>query len=473
VLNDFALTDMMKEVRCEQRPARNAVIWWLADPLWTVAGNERMAAHYARWTELTLADGELRLIGWKELDASRLGDATEYFIRIGHLRSHLDGFHLGCTPHGRICGSDYGGFRSYDSMIDRYMPWHAAVIGAFSTGLWDYALAPRQGGGAIGREGTAEVPAGGLYGSRLGNSSQLYLYGSYGELFVSSAGKMHTIRDAQVGMLLRGGTPRLLASYNPRHASLYEAASLHPYLREPAAAGRWGHVPEFLQKLRIVPLQTAVAVSAGPSDSIYVSTPARLFVGEMARVSLQLPRDLDSAMVSLESFSIGELEWPVSSRHRFAVFRPGRDARSPISGSDIILYAPSTNAGEPANADQVLAAMLPGSTLTSRERVGLYWEVYGLTPGDEPQFELSVAPADTAKGLATLVRALGLSSVSSSLVTFTAPRVSAAELGEDGRKAFTLQLSLSSLKAGRYILQMTTTVGSKGTTSVRRLVQIS
>jgi hypothetical protein len=53
-------------------------VWWLADPLYLVAGNDRMTAHYARWTVATLKQGAKNLyrMSWAE-------DLEELTVRHG------------------------------------------------------------------------------------------------------------------------------------------------------------------------------------------------------------------------------------------------------------------------------------------------------------------------------------------------------------------------------------------------------
>lgn len=99
VLNDFALTKRVKDLPCGDRGELNEMIWWLADPLWMVPGNERRAAHYARWTEATLAGSELRFIKYQELSAERVDARLEYYLRLGWLRV-LRGYDLGCSQTG-------------------------------------------------------------------------------------------------------------------------------------------------------------------------------------------------------------------------------------------------------------------------------------------------------------------------------------------------------------------------------------
>jgi hypothetical protein len=179
--------------------------------------------------------------------------------------------------------------------------------------------------------------------------------------------------------------------------------------------------------------------------------------------------------VSLEAYSVGEIEWPVSTRHRFALFSPDTDKNSTLRSSDVILYRPpdgTASSQQPANGDQVLALMLPRSTISTRETVGLYWEIYGLDDGEEPEFELSVAPVDSGSVLSAVGRWLRLSSgVSSSFVRYKSAAVTRGEFGPDGEKPYTLQVVLNALKPGMYVLQLSTTVADRKV-AVRRGVRI-
>ena len=53
VLEPAARVDYQR-LTCTQRDSLNAVLWWLADPMWTEHGNERWVAHMARTVEVKL-----------------------------------------------------------------------------------------------------------------------------------------------------------------------------------------------------------------------------------------------------------------------------------------------------------------------------------------------------------------------------------------------------------------------------------
>jgi hypothetical protein len=345
------------------------------------------------------------------------------------------------------------------------MPWVTSFSAPFATSVFDYSLAPGQAGSAA-RIGS-DVLAG-FYAPI--NASQIvendrWRYQGFGEVYASSAGKVLTIRVAHTGMVLRPAGPQLLAAFDPRRAFIWLRRA------EPQLSPNWGSY--YSQALGMAPLSAAVAVSAGPRSRINVSNQARVLVGEIARVSVEIDPGADSALVSLEAFTARGLEYPAAARHRFAIWRPDIDAKGNIRSSDVILYAAPPAAAQPATADAALSLMLPRTTVFAQEQLGLYWETYGLSPGDEPEFELSVAAVDSGSTLGAVGRALGLlRPVRSSLVRWTPPALGATNFGPHGEAPFTLQVVLANLRDGEHVLTMTTRLHGDSVAAVSRAIQI-
>jgi hypothetical protein len=462
VLNDFAHTEIMKNTPCHSRKERNSVVWWLADPLWSIPGNERRTAHYSRWTEITLSAEEQQLMGYRNLIARGMNVDVEYFLRMGRLKPFI-GYELGCTPRGRLdC------MRFHTTATDRFMPLAAEASNPYSIGILNYSHAPRQS--AFGREG-AEVSAGYLAPIHAAGPLTEYhrwQYEGFGEIFFAASGKMYTIREAQTGMLLGRAGPVLLAAFDPRASALYRASDPPGYLPQPDGPAR---APSFLNTLWVAPMSVSVAVSTGPHDSGRVSKPASIFIGEIARATVSLASTVDSALVSLEAYCLGDFVYNVSARHRFAVTRPDIGAQGKIRSSDVFLYTPPKSGEQPANADGVLSAMLPRTSVYSREPLGLYWEVYGLSADDEPEFELSVAPVDSAASVGLIGRILG-QRANSSVVTWKARPVAADAITADGATSFNLQLDLRSLRAGVHRMTMTTRLRGDSVAAVANDVRV-
>ena len=83
-------------------------LWWLSDPLYVVEGNDRMTAHYARWTVATLKDGArnpYRLSWARDLEELTVRHGWE----IGWERSWAStpGGREGITGHKDLEGRDY------------------------------------------------------------------------------------------------------------------------------------------------------------------------------------------------------------------------------------------------------------------------------------------------------------------------------------------------------------------------------
>jgi hypothetical protein len=165
---------------------------------------------------------------------------------------------------------------------------------------------------------------------------------------------------------------------------------------------------------------------------------------------------LDSAIVSLEAYS---LEWPVAARHRFAVFRPDLHVRSRVRISDVLLFDGGAGTDVTSEAEAVPLA-LPRSTLQRSERVGLYWELYGLREGETPEFELSVVPTDSSAGfLRSLAQSIGLVSRRGTVLTrWQGASVSASAIGAFSQTEHSIIVDLTSLRPGHYQLELSTSL---------------
>ena len=67
-----------KKLPCPQREAIDARIWWVADPLYMVPGNERRTEHYSRVLHTALETDAANAYGW-----SWGGDVAELIVRFG------------------------------------------------------------------------------------------------------------------------------------------------------------------------------------------------------------------------------------------------------------------------------------------------------------------------------------------------------------------------------------------------------
>jgi hypothetical protein len=212
-----------------------------------------------------------------------------------------------------------------------------------------------------------------------------------------------------------------------------------------------------------------VALSSQPGDSVDIT------LGESTTaepVRLVVTTTKDSALVSLEAMSTNAVRYPVAVRHRFAVFRPDHGLTSRVKLSDILLYDGSAGTN-PASDSAVLPLMLPRSTLSRDEAVGLYWELYGLREGEVPELELAVVPLDSTTGLfGTLARAVGLAARPGTvLTTWQADSVTPSRIGQHGETPQSIITNFANVAPGTYELRLTART-SGDSVSVRKLIKV-
>jgi hypothetical protein len=181
----------------------------------------------------------------------------------------------------------------------------------------------------------------------------------------------------------------------------------------------------------------------------------------------------DSALVSLEARRVNQdMDWPFSMRHRFAVFRPDIGFASRLKLSDLFLFPAGVS--KPGSGDDIQAVMLPRSRVDRNEAPGVYWEVYGLAVGDSLEYELAVSRADSTGGfLRSLAQRIGLAGRTGSLVVrWSQPPIAASDLGVEGQLAATLQVNLSTLRPGDYVLELNAHRAGEPVARVRRTIRI-
>jgi hypothetical protein len=477
VMNDVKLTREYRGRACGERDGLNAPIWALADPLWMEPGNERRTEHYSRWMSAELVNLEMRLFGWRSFDADRINRSLEPLLRFGRLEWY-NGVTLGCFARGRLDCQHYKGH--YDH--DRFVPTQLQLNSAYGAGVFEYTLAPYPGGLYALVNSDILVPPWTLSGHETPGSkspdrinsepiaSRRENSGGFGETYASVYGKVHTMRDGQVGVLLRSSTALLLAAFNPRDAALAHGRSASSRCIRDEYEGWCAAWVLVRPQLPIAQLKSGIAVTDPVSGTLSAAA-SNLMPGQIARHSVTMHGD--SALVSLEARSNQELEWPFSVRHRFAVFRPDIGAASRMTISDLFLF-PGDVARKPASAEEILAVMLPRSRMDRNEEPGVYWEVYGLAVGDSVEYELAVGRADSTSGfLRSLAQRVGLAGRSgSAVVRWAQPRIAAADLGREGQLAATVQVNLSSLRPGDYLLEISAKVSGEPATRARKTIRI-
>ena len=167
----------------------------------------------------------------------------------------------------------------------------------------------------------------------------------------------------------------------------------------------------------------------------------------------------DSAIVSLEAIAptLG------AGRARFASGPPPMPAQR-VSLSDILLLQSADSL--PPDLEAAARAAAPSTRVAQGRSVGLYWEVYGLRPGDTSAVTLAVIPQPSR--LDAIARRLGFGDGSDrTLVGWTEVRSGPA--GITGRS---LALDMSTLGRGEYVIELEVAVLGQSPVRVRRRVEI-
>lgn len=112
-LLDGDAEEMVEDTLCEQRDDVNARLWWLADPLHSIEGNELRSEHFARLTFLVLHDRwrPSHPLGWgKDMREIVLRYAWPVAWSRDHTRERsptMPGFRMAITGHEPVPAYDY------------------------------------------------------------------------------------------------------------------------------------------------------------------------------------------------------------------------------------------------------------------------------------------------------------------------------------------------------------------------------
>jgi len=376
------LSDLLEEplrrryrrLSCGERRGFEARLWWLAQPLWSLRGNDRRTEHYARVTMARLlerarspyglwGDDERELIvryGWPVAWERDDGGGTREPVSIGH--DPEPSFHFVPDAQGfdTLTLGDQPGALYSTAARERYAPHYATRF----TGLEPAFARFRRG------DSTIVVAS----------------YDVAGDTSFQDPG-----REAA-----------LVLERDERSS---------PVVTRRSGADRWG-----------------VLVAEAPWQPTFLS--------------LEL----------------------LAPQHR-AVARARAPVRAPAAGgvtlSGILVFEPADSL--PADLPAALARARAGGVRRG-ERIGLFWEAYGLAPGQDVSAAVTVTPERTS-WLRRIGAALGLAPRTGSV------RVEWREAAqpEQGRAARALVLDLKGLGAGRYRLDVTISPpdGAPGTATCR------
>jgi hypothetical protein len=168
---------------------------------------------------------------------------------------------------------------------------------------------------------------------------------------------------------------------------------------------------------------------------------------------------VDSGLVSLELLAVADRR---AARTRIGI--PARpDGR--IALSDLLLHAP---AGAGAGLATATDSALSTATIVGARQVGVYWETYGLRAEGEPvQFTLTVEPV-AGNWLRRAAERLHFADPSRE------SRLHWEEVPHEvhGVASRDLRLDLSTLRPGRYRIDLSVTTRSADSVSISREIEL-
>ncbi|MDF1503074.1 hypothetical protein [Roseisolibacter sp. H3M3-2] len=411
---------------CAERREVDARLWWLADPLYAEPGNERRAEHHARRVATRLR-AALTRDERHEWDPGRGGDAlAETLLRYG-TPSYVfwggethDVAHTGwLRSHGLRPGAPYLAleYRPGEHRAHVVPAWRA-VRDPFAARSADWSLRP-----------AADADAASWWPE---------------EHYARAGAPLVQLPDGQTAMLRRAT------------AALFAVAAELPAATLRRAAG--------------APLAASLFVTHHP-DSVWQLAHEPVVAG--GRLVLQGRLEPRPALVAVEL--PGDTAGGVAARTRFGVAPPPplsamRAGETAVS-EPVLLLAPDGDAALPDDPDAALPRML-GSTRLPRglRRFGVYWETYGLAPGDTVDVEVRLERHDRPGALRRLTTTLGVTDPQNGVIVtrWREPQPGRAARVVDGPVpilARGLVLEVSRLPAGDYWLDVA--VGRPGRPAAR------
>jgi hypothetical protein len=416
-------------VPCEARDTLNARIWWLADPLYTEAGNERRAEHYARVVLATIRSAVEPAERWNWRDGQGGNALHEMIVRYGWpsysfwAGPAIDGSHyrylgirdeamqrLGVFTTVEYSQARFHTFPDWSAVRD---PWHA------SPGAWDLN----------GIQAQAAQP-------NLGWWPQ--------EHYARDAGSLLAIQEQQTAFLRR-------------HDGLELAVATD--------LSRSG-----LARNGVRTAQGSLIVTPAP-DSLRLTTETVSLDGTAVWRTIIPPQP---TIIGLEVRAT-EPQSP-AARIRYGVEPPlplKVMAKGDIAISAPVLMQPAPSGALP-NSDPAtaLASMLGTTRLRNMQRVGVYWETYGIPGGDSVDVALAVERHDSPNALRRLGRVLHVVGSPSSTVTvrWREPQpgfVSTTLNGPEPIQARNVSIDLSRLVPDKYTLTVSVTRAGQTASAAR------
>jgi hypothetical protein len=418
---------------CDERDNVNATFWWLADPLYTEDGNERRAEHFARLTLVTLRAGTQSSERWDLRDVGGGSAVRRMLVRYGwpalsvwggleEDRAHIAYLGGGSMIHERDATAEYAGSRIHT------VPAFSALANPWQSSSTDWIMTERIAKGL--------APQDTLWWPR--------------EHFA------------------RRGTP--IAQLWDQSGAFRRDSSILLAIATDLDAGVLGYVPGDS-------LTGSIVLSAG-EDSMMVF-PQRAVAGGRA-VFLQSIPDVPR-VVSLELAGrrntglVARTRFGIEPPHTLAAMRVGE-----IAVSQPVFVSAPPSGGMPVTAPMPALSHMLGTTrfAATVQRVGVYWESYGIAGGDTASVTVRIEPRDKRPNVfRRLASRLGFGPSATGGVSVqwaepSAERVVTTVPGRVPIQGRSVSIDLSGLAPGSYALIVSVARDGSGRASAERLFMV-
>ena len=411
-----------KALSCVDRRAVNDTIWWLADPLYVAAGNERRSAHYMR-----LVYGKLAVDFNETLPYEYFRMGIGAMLRAGSRPPNTSstGAPTPTEPGGPadacpMAVARQGTYHPFSFIVTRMgVPSHR-VMNASQCTLLLFApplhhFLPSL---AAARAPLRAPPTAWTLDSR-----------SAKEFYRSRHGAFSTLDRYQLAYFRRGDTTRLVTAVDIESDTLLARSGL---------------------------VGVSVAVTRSPRAAILVRRtpiPERddVFVLDVSR---------DSAIVSIEAVAaaVG------AARMRLASGPPAMPAQR-VTMSDIFLLdhpLPLVT-----TIDSAITRIAADVRVPSNGSIGLFWELYGTQAEDSIAYTLSITERRDGSVIDRLGRALGVLSSDSTRVQWVEHRPAGAPVVGQG-----VTVSLAGLSPGTNVIRLSAHIPGQAPIAVVREIEI-
>lgn len=404
--------DVVRNKSCEEQNAIVDRMWWLADPLWSVPGNERYVAHNVRKTEATLravTDRDERYI-WSDKGGGQA--MHELVIRYG--------WPSYTYWSGRQLDDEMNKFREYGYEKNQFrVPPYTAK--EYST------------------DRTALLPSGkALIDPFKVTQDDWQLYSPTADI--------------------ESWWPQEHFYYQTRIATL--KAGQDVMWRRDTLVSYQLVIDDPLRNLDTATKALSKAMLMGGDGPATTRALATTGIGE--GFTLRLGTSFPSSPLVMSAEILPRTLLDRAMRRRYAVQPPPtlRDMKAgDVALSDpVVMRMPNRTMAVPTDQQNVLRYMAGDLTFVRDEPLALYWESYGFQPGDTLDVELKFRHVDEPNVAQRLLGAVGIGGSSDSVsIKWTEPDLHHAVVILGGAKPTvgrSVAVDLTALQGGTYVLSM-------------------